>query len=345
MLKVILAKSAPEAAKVISKSDKAWVAIETEYGDQTIGTDCPGVELALNHHGIHQKNAAPALAYQKNLSKRYDNFIISHIDLDVLFGILWSAGWLKKTDTTKGLANLVALADTNGFHTIRPLLDEMPSRISNRYYAIGYLLNSWVINDNGQLVKDISKEIHKLLLKIKDIIIDGATPEQIALFKQWFASQEEAAKNHLINIYPLCDNDNLFVFVAPFSLTTAYQVRDKNASIIVQYNEQSKSISLSCFNIKVAQKYFGKEGVLTPLRKYFGKDAGGKYTIGGTSRSHDTQPEMLQGFIDFLRREYLNIPEVIEIYKKQETTQATLGHSKKYPFQAIIKLLDEKIDR
>lgn len=313
MLKVVLAKSYDAATGVINNSTSPWVAIETEYGSKSVQG-----EVTLNHHGDMQGQDAPALAYKKKIRKRYDNFLISHIDLDVLFGILWTAGWLKETVVTKGLSNLVALADVNGFHTIKPILDTMPKDIQERYYAIGYLVNSWVINDNGKLKKDISREVHKLLLRLKDIILNGATKEQIALYKQWFREQEKAAKVNLREIREIGDGEKLFVFRAPFSLTTAYDVGDIKASVIVQYNEQSKSISLGCFDIKIAQEYFGKAGVLTPIKKYFGEDAGGKYTIAGTSRSHDIQPEMLDGFIEFLHREYFNTPEVIEVAKQSK---------------------------
>jgi len=105
----------------------------------------------------------------------------------------------------------------------------------------------------------------------------------------------------------------MFIFRAPFSLTTAYNIGDITAEVIVQYNEQSKSITLSCFDEKVAEKYFGECGVLCPIQKYFGDDAGGKKSIAGTSRSHDIQPEMLDGFIKFLHREYFNTPGIVPV--------------------------------
>ncbi len=312
MLKVILAKSYDDAKKV-ANSGGAWVAVETEYGVKTLGKEHQNVALELNHHGEHQNRDAPALAYKLNLDVRYDNFIISHIDLDVLFGILWTAGWLKKTKTTLELSKLVALADTEGFHIAKSKLEFAPEELAQKYYAIGYLANSWVINDDGKNVKDVSKEIHKLLLRIKDIILGSVTSDQIQKYNQWFIEQDKVAKLHLKEIKSLNEDENLFVYRAPFRLTTAYSIDNIKASIIVQYNEQSKSISLSCFDTEVAKRFFGPSGVITPLKKYFGKDAGGKNNVGGTSRSHDIQPEMLQGFLEFLYREYLNIPEVIDL--------------------------------
>jgi len=313
MLNVILAKSYDAAIETLG-TQTGWVVLETEYGQKTIDERIAGVACALNHHGDLQLNDAPALAYKKNIQTSYDNFLVSHIDLDVLFGILWTAGWLKPTKVTIELAELVATADIKGFHAVKELLSQVDQDIVERYYAIGYLVNSWIINDNGLVQKNISKEVHKLLLLIKDIILNGATPKQIHDYTNWFKEQENAAKKHLLDIREIGSDvrseDKLFVYRAPFRLTTAYEVHNEKAVIIVQYNEQSKSISLSCFNDDIARSYFGRRGVITPLKVYFGSEAGGKCSIGGTSRSHDMQPESLNGFIEFLFREYFNIPEV-----------------------------------
>jgi hypothetical protein len=167
---------------------------------------------------------------------------------------------------------------------------------------------------------DISREVHLLLLRIKDIILNGASQEQIDLYTKWFSEQEKAAKTHLKEIKPLCGDaaNNLFIFRAPFSLTTAYKIGEIQARIIIQYNEQSKSISLSCFDDQTAELYFGENGVIEPLQKFFGEGAGGKKTIGGTPRNQDIQPEMLSAFVEFLFREYFNVPEVVDLSDKIE---------------------------
>jgi hypothetical protein len=311
MLKVMLAKSYA-AAQAVADNGNNWVVIETEYGGQTLGIEHPNVLMECNHHGELQANEAPSLScYQ--CQTRYDNFIISHIDLDVLYGMLWAAGWLKKTKTTMMLAKLIAKADVDGFHVIDEELKRVPQSVKEKYLAIGYLVNSWVFNDDGQDIKDISKETHKLLLRIKDIIIDGVNPEQIALYEKWFNEQQKVVKDHLLDVYDLCDEHKLFIYRAKFSLTSAYTIDDLKASMIVQYNEQSKSITLSCYDENVATHFFGEKGVIAPLTQFFGEGAGGKKTIGGTPREINIQPEMLQAFINFLLREYLNIPEIEEV--------------------------------
>jgi len=315
MLKVWLAKDL-ESAIQIADSNKNWVAIETEYGIESLDEKHRNVALSLNHHGVFQKNFAPAQAYKLKLKARYDNFIISHLDLDVIFGILWTAGWLKMTPLTKILSDLVAEADTNGFHSIKEKLNKLDTKTRDRYLAIGYLVNSWIITDDGKKKKDISREAHKLLLKIKDIILQGATKEQVVKYKLWIKNQKETAKTFLKEVIPICDGDLLLSYRAPFGLTTAYGLENLEGNIIVQYNEQSKSLTLSCIDNHVAKKYFGKNGVIYPLQKFFGNKAGGKTAIGGSPRDQELQPEILDAFINFLKREYFNIPQITQFHEE-----------------------------
>jgi hypothetical protein len=314
MLQVYLAKNL-EGAIEITKLNENWVAIETEYGDQVLDNSYDRVAASLNHHGHLQGEDPPALAYKHFKNPRYDNFIISHIDLDVLFGILWMAGWLKVTPVTKKLSDMVAQADKFGFHTLKETLEQAPKKIRDMYLTIGYLTNSWIIKDNGATTKDVSKEIHKLLLRIKDVILNGATPDQINQYEEWLDSQAKTVKKHLVQIVPLCNDNKLLVYRAPFKLTTVYMIGDKDivGEIIVQYHEQSKSITLGCINDEITQKYFGDKGVIEPLQIFFGSEAGGKFSIGGSPRNMDLQPEILSAFVEFLKREYFNIPQVIKM--------------------------------
>jgi len=314
LLNIQLAKNY-EAALTTAMSGTDWVAIETEYGDFTINENTPNVILSLNHHGSLQSKKPPALVYEELKNLRYDNFIISHIDLDVLFGILWTAGWLKETVVTRTLSEIIAFADVMGFHRINEYIKakNIPKNIVDKYFAIGYLVNSWVINDNGYMSKDISKEVHKLLLRTKDIIMKEVTEEQKEKFQTWFREQKEQAKKNLKEIINLCGDDKLFIYQASFSLGTAYTIDNEEAKMIIQYHEQSKSISLGCYDAETAIKYFGNEGVIKPLQHFFGEKAGGKLMIGGTPRGQTTQPEMLSAFIEFLKREYFNTPVIIPI--------------------------------
>lgn len=312
MICVKLAKSY-EAAVEAADGLKDVVAIETEYGDNILGEDHKNVKIALNHHGALQKNDAPALAFKRfRDQKPFDNFIISHIDLDVLFGLLWAGGWLKETKTTTTLSKLIAHADVYGFHTIDEFLKDIPQYLIDKYFLIGYLVNSWIINDDSLLLKDISREVHKLLLKIKDIILNPVDTKQLQEVENWFLQQKLIAEKHLVEKRTLSDNDIMYVYRAPFSLTTAYKLIDNEAKIILQYNEQSRSLTLGCYNNEVAKKYFGKNGVIEPLQKFFGDTAGGKIAIGGSPREINLQPEVLQAFLAFLDREYFNIPKIIE---------------------------------
>jgi len=308
MIKVIIAKTY-EAAVATAASGEDWVAIETEYGFNTLDDSHQNVIQSYNHHGKLQHNDPPSIQCMDDKNV-YDNFIVSHIDLDVLFGILWSTGWLKKTFVTQSLAELIAEADISGFHQIENILEKTPVNIKKKYFAIGYLVNSWFFNDSGLETKDISKEVNKLLLKIKDIIISGPTPEQVDDYTRWLFEQRKAAKRSLKYMYPLLDDKKLFIFKAGFSLTNAYKIEDFQADIIIQYNENSKSITLSCYDDNLTKIYFGEEGVIKPLVDFFGPEAGGKFSIGGSPRNLVIQPEIMDAFISYVNREYLNIPTI-----------------------------------
>lgn len=309
MIRVELAKNISAAQELADQLPRV-VAVETEYGEHSLNTSHPNVEVALNHHGKDQNKIVPALSYKLFNGVPYDNFIVSHIDLDVLFGIMWASGLLKETATTIQLAELTAKSDLYGFHIVQDMLPQYPKHIQQKYLLIGYLVNSWVINDDGHNQKDISKEVHKLMLKIKDIIINNVDEQCLESVNEWLEQQERIAKHHLREIVELCNDELMFVFQASFSLTTAYKIGDEKASIIVHYNEQSKSISLSCYDEATAQRYFGKDGVIEPLQKFFGPNAGGKNVIGGSPRDLNLQPEIIQSFVEFLKREYFNIPMV-----------------------------------
>jgi hypothetical protein len=207
----------------------------------------------------------------------------------------------------------VAHADLNGFHVMPAFFEKKYQSIKNHYYAIGYLVNSWVVNDNGEDCKDVSREVHKLLLRIKDIILDGPTQDQLRAVDNWLEAQEKTASEHLKSINVICEGYRMISVSAPFSLSTAYNIKKISGQIILQYNEQSKSITLSCIDEPTAKKFFGKNGVVTPLQKFFGKKAGGKIAIGGSPRDQDLQPELLTAFQEFLQREYFNVPTIINL--------------------------------
>lgn len=312
MICVKLAKSYDAAVEAANDLVDV-VAIETEYGDKVLDEGHKNVKIALNHHGDLQKNDAPSLAFKRfRDQKSFDNFIVSHIDLDVLFGLLWAGGWLKETKTTITLSELVAQADIYGFHVMGDTLKNIPKYLANKYFLIGYLVNSWIIKDDGLLLKDVSREVHKLLLKIKDIILNHVDEEQLSDIEDWFLQQKLIAKKHLVEKRTLFDKDTMYVYRAPFSLTTAYKLEDDESKIILQYNEQSRSLTLGCYDDEIAKKYFGKNGVIEPLQKFFGNTAGGKFAIGGSPREINLQPEVLHAFLAFLDREYFNIPKIIQ---------------------------------
>ena len=283
----------------LSKNLPKVCAIETEYGDEHFGIK-DGAVLELLHHGAFSENK-PAASQLIDTKLKYDNFIVSHIDLDTIFGIMWAAGFLKKTFITEQLSELISFVDEYGFHKyIATKHNKIDSHVQAKFLNIGKLYSSWKFNtfNDGQ---DISKDIHKLILRIKDIIMKANDTTISNDFQEKYKIFEKYSR------YELSIPGILIVYVGDIFLLDGYFYNNINHDIVIQYNTGSSSISISCSDEQIAENYFGKNGVLNPLKEFFGPDAGGRKSIGGSPRHLTLQIEMLEAFIKYLKRNYFNI--------------------------------------
>jgi len=300
MIKVILCKSYT-AAKEAAKKYAPVCAVETEYGDEALTEINEGCELALVHHGKFSSNKCPSERWDlfDRLKKGYDNFVVSHIDADTLFGILWASKILHPTKITKRLGELVALQDLNGFHYMEAnVLPKLDKKIKNQFLAIGYVINSFKF-DTSREVNDISHEIHKLCLKIKDIICDGPSGELISKMQEWLENRAILAREALVET-----GENYRLFSGKEFYLSNYYLDGKLVDVIVQYNTHFKSIALAVTNEKKAIELFGEKGVITPLQEYFGNGAGGHIAIGGSPREENYSFEIALGFVEYLKEFY-----------------------------------------
>jgi len=305
-MRVLLAKDFDAAIAASKSLKKDIVAIETEYGDKKLDESYDGIEICLNHHFPIQDNIPPSAAYTlfKN-KKSYNKFIISHVDLDTIFGMLWAGKWIKPTRENFFIANLIAYCDNYGIHNTINYVKELPKNIHDKYLYLGYLVNSWIIHDNGYSLKDITKEIKKLLLRISDVLnLEKIPDEKMTEVYKWLEAQQEQAEKYLIDEFALGDLD-IFIYSAPFKLTTAYEINGKKADIIIQLHQTTGAITLSCRNEEIAISVFGLQGVIEPLNIFFGKNAGGKLSIGGSPRNKRFSLKDLDKFKKFII-EYIN---------------------------------------
>ncbi len=300
-MKVMLAKDFDAAIAASKSLKKDIVAIEAEYGHKKLDESYDGIEVCLNHHFPIQDNIPPSASYTlfKN-KKSYNKFIVSHVDLDTIFGMLWAGKWIEPTSENFFIANLIAYCDNYGIHNTIDYVKELPKNIHDKYLYLGYLVNSWIIHDNGYPLKDITKEIKKLLLRISDILaLEKIPDEKMTEVYNWLDAQQKQAEKYLIEEIAFGDL-KIFIYSAPFKLTTAYSIKDKEADMIIQLHQITGAITLSCRNKEIAISTFGEQGVIEPLKIFFGKESGGKITIGGSPRNRRYSVKELDKFKTFI---------------------------------------------
>jgi len=299
MLQIKLVLSFDDAVKASREFDDEFVAIETEYGQKTFGV-LEGAAYEFNHHSLDR---LPACLQAMNAfeSKRYDNFLISHIDLDVIMAIAWSGGYLKKTPIAQLITELVAFVDEKGFYFFKKTVLDFDNNLHIKFLKISKLMNMWKITN-----KTIGKDIHKIILRIRDVIIEPVLDEEKRLFKKEVLDQEKTFLDGNFQ-HDLCIPFIMITYISESSVTDRYDYKGIEYDCVLQYNIGSSSISLSCRDEKIAEKYFGSNGVIEPLQYFFGEEAGGHKAVGGTGRDRVIQIEMLEAFYKFLKRNYFNI--------------------------------------
>ena len=123
---VIIAANYPVAKNITEKLYKEhnlkFCAIETEYQDGSLNENNIGVEEAFNHHTIDKGFKQPCLAFQSN-KHNFENFCISHIDADTIFGIGWLSGMFVNINPgvyqkLVKISELISIGDNFGFHSI-----------------------------------------------------------------------------------------------------------------------------------------------------------------------------------------------------------------------------------
>lgn len=281
------------------------VAVETEYGDNYFGVK-DGAAVELLHHGKFNDGWPAATSfYNQGLNKRYDNFVVSHIDADTILGIMWAAGFLKPTKLVIKLSELIGEVDVKGFHWfMEHRYNNIPKNLQEKFLAIGSVISSWKFPDKNDY-EDVSRDVHKLILKIKDLIL-FPVPEEIIHRNENFMEKKEILKSTSM-LKELCVPGIMVVYKGDTFLLDGYSVNDINNDIVVHYNTGSNTINISCKDEETAIKYFGETGVIKPLQIFFGEEAGGRTTVGGSPRDKKLQVEYLEAFVSFIRREYLNI--------------------------------------
>ena len=268
----IISNSYDISKKIIEKlyieHKQSFCAIEADYGNQIIDTNCIGVDSYYSHHKIDENFSQPSLAFQdENRNKR--NFIISHIDADTIFGIGWLSGIFIKTDKLMEISIMISQMDSFGYHNIdKKLLSKyekeyevIMSFISHakktiqkakykRYYNCTPIIMKTLFNICGILNND-----HNLNFRYSKIVKSRESIKENIKLK-------ESDQN--IHVFKKKKND----------------FNDGNHSFIVIWN-----VSLSIYgrDTETIAKYI-PEGLPKFLNKYF-PGSGGHFNAAGTPRN------------------------------------------------------------
>jgi len=308
MTKTLFLKN-PEKLKeaLDSMNLKEVCAIETEYGDKVIDENKdPRIKLALNHHGSLSQNDPPSKRWDlyEKLKKPFDEFLVSHLDLDTLFGMLWASKILRPTEIATKVAELVAISDLKGFHYVEEkIFPELHPNIKYRYLGVGMIANKYLKQlEVEKDYEDVSKIAHKTLLRIKDYIIDGPTEIEKRKIIEWLEERNNKAKEALVE-----KTEFMNIFVSDdYNPISAYTVDGETKPLNLIYIDKNKAVILAAYDEETAKKFFGEKGVIEPLQRFFGSTAGGRISVGGAPRELKVEPEKFWAFKEFLEREYLN---------------------------------------
>jgi len=310
-MKVFLAKNLKEAISVAEeeKTKGAFVvAVEAEWGDEAL--ESPYADIALNHHGSRASNPCPSeigiVAPQVvELCKKHKNktYIVSHIDADTIFGIMWCEGLF---DAEKGyapdlvqIAKMVAFTDKNGRHIAMSELEALNDTDAfKKWLSLGLLFSRNAISFKG----DISEHVAKIIYAASQIIFSKNIKES-QIYKEaleWEAGKAKSAKEAITY-----KDDILLGFASKKFMCDNYALfADEDGivrKIIIQYDLHNKSILLAAYDAKTAQDFFGKKGVVGPLQDFFGNEAGGHIAIGGSPRNKPMKWQDYKKFLKFIK--------------------------------------------
>lgn len=257
--------------KINTIKDQEIVTIECEWGDKELKG-----HLSLSHHGTRQNNLAPSVFFKSGNYKQVNNpaFILSHIDADSVFGAMWVLGILDKNNPLHiQISEMVAQADVYGPHTVK---EDLSNDVFRKWITIG-----WIVNRNNTFeCGDITEKFKEILFMIGDVLESDIKkhPFYIEAY-EWFTKIRKNAAQYI-------DYKTKYLtgFISPKFMLSNYNLTGIVKPFLIQFHTQTKRITVSAINEKVAKHVFGEGGLVTFMQEIFGEDAGGKVSIAGSPK-------------------------------------------------------------
>jgi len=271
---------AKKAAEDIFQDTKLKVcAIETEYGDNVLNERNKAIGISFNHHSNSNENHfQPSLAFNHPLlkNKKYDVFILSHIDTDSVFGIGWATGLFPKITKFIEVARIISEIDVKGFHNVN-----IPKKYTKLINCIFSIVRSYKNLSKYSIKNDCTKLIKKAILKIRDLFYNHELVDTRYKYIQQNISNSRKIKDKL-------STENISVYTSRYN-----NFKETNNDFLINY---TGTISLFCRDEQTVLKYF-KDGLVPIIQEFFGIQAGGSLTAVGSGRNYKVSNSEFKEFI------------------------------------------------
>ena len=258
------------AEKMYNDLNISFCAVEAEYGDGKLSTNDIGISASFAHHKIGKDYYQPCLAYQNDISNYSENFIISHVDTDTIFGIGWISGMFNNVSPSiyeklKELSLMISINDNFGYHSI-------PKDTAERFKKEWDVILSYVSHAKKMISKSKFKNYYNcsnIILKCLYNILKCLHYNEILNKKYSLIDYKNDPENKLD-----ISNDIVHVFKKRTN-----DFKDNNHSFIIVWDF---SVSIYGRDIPSTMKYF-PEGINKFLSGIF-PESGGHFSAAGTPR-------------------------------------------------------------
>lgn len=278
---------------------------EAEYGDLEVKGSRD--DLSLAHHGPREANPAPCLAKNRDPHDAPDAFLVSHIDLDAVGGILALQGIKPEDDKFWEAA---AFIDVNGGHHLKELQQNIQDKL-NAVYAWNDTQKTTNTNELKEPI-DVTAEIREWQ-KALDAIIDERHPEHEAMIeagRKMVRDAYMAVENKLV-----FENENVRVFVSDGPNCNQNYVSSKTGEHVPAIISRNKYGGITLSFEDGGQTFSARE----IMQSIFGKEAGGRDGIAGSPRGQKVELSDLSKVACAVNSKYI---------EKQPVQQTTLDDAK-----------------
>jgi hypothetical protein len=272
MITVLLSKD-PYTLKINLSKYQRTATVEAEYGDIVI----EGTVITLAHHVRKYKHNPPPCTYKLEKPVNLDAIGISHIDADTVGGVITL---INDGDNIlpQYMWDVIGYIDINGYHRAynHPRFNECKIYIHALFKYLEEVNSLYSINTISSIecidVSNIMRNAIDVLKSIKNnnkvMMLKGYLYEKQmkSLEKKSFVDMAITKRYRRV----ILRSSNKFV-------NHLYRHSDIIADILVGYNVESKSITLSFEkDIGISARDY--------MRRLYGNKAGGHKTIAGTPR-------------------------------------------------------------